>query len=671
MTQSHKELEKELRELELEDIKLKNDLKSKSSIPREATKVVRKILSVPGMMADLPITAINSGLAGFGSHRRIPSQQKSSEDLFDYMTSNYARPETKQEKIHDTALDILTPGIANKAKYLQKGATLAAKSIKEFLKPTATGVTGAAAGQHFVNNDSPGAGLLASLLPGVVKGGISAGINKAKPHVEDYVSISKLKQNKNIQKNVEDEIARLQGSVGIENMGHEATGKRGILSAKRSAKKFKEYFNDRYSTIDDYVNKYTDFNTNSKRFVDVSDGVDWIADHYKNLDQPSLKKEFLRSKTGEVFKRLLNVPKTKNIDQEMGVIDLLVKHKPEVPKVSYNDARQLQRNIQNTLSKAGEVGTKEQGQLRQVSEKLNKNMGQIFNENPEMEKFWRTTNDEYIGYLEHRKPKINEILEFKGSHKHEGKHYPGNPTGAFNVIEKRIAENPDYLDFMLEGMKPDTRDSFVRGLIRNYGKEGDKYNAIKGSKAISNLENPIKERILGGLKKNTREQFEKPADLLKQYEHEMYQPHAESALSPLVDKALSAAPGAIIGGIAGGPLGAVAGSMASIAGKNAIYKKITPKTTENTIRALEHRMGKRTISKEPDVIVESLRQARPALATISKSQNKIPVYTMGMKEPNRIEYRDAETTSAPNAESKEELEAELRALEAEEKRLTP
>ncbi len=669
MSESREDLERELRELEKEEMNLKNSSSGKSSIPRETTKAIRKVISMPGMVADFPITAINSALGGFGSKKRIPSQQKASENLFDYMTSNYARPETDQEKIHDAALDVLAPSIANKAKYLQKGASYAAKGIKEFLKPTTTGVIGAAAGQHFLNKDpeSSGKALIASLLPGVVKGGATASIKKLTPGVKEHFSLSQLKQNKNVQKNVEDEIGRMQGSLAIEPMGHEATGKRGILSANRMNKKFKSYFGDKYKSIDDYVNKYTDFNTNEKRFIDVSDGVDWIADHYKNLDQPALKKEFLQSKTGENLRRLLNVPKSSNIDDDMKIVDLLIKHKPEIPRVSYNDARQLQRNIQNTLSKAGEVGTKEQGQLRKVSEKLNNNMSQIFRDDPQMEKLWRTTNDEYIGYLEHRKPKINEILKFKGSHKHEGKAYPGNPTGAFHTIEKNISENPDYLDFILEGMKPDTRDSFVRGLIRNYGKEGEKYNPLKGAKAISNLEKPVKERLMGGLKKQTRKQFEEPTELLKQYKHEIHQPHTESALSPLFDKALSAVPGAIVGGIAGGPPGALAGSMASIYGKNALYKKITPSTTENAIKALERRMGKKTISKEPEVMTESLKAVRPGLTISQHSQHKIPVYTMGEKNPERIEYRDID--NAQNSNSKEELEAELRALEAEEKAL--
>jgi hypothetical protein len=629
-------------QIELEKIK-RNSNKSESKnhglghmVGKYAAIGGRSLAALPGQAVDLielPYNLISRAVGGKGTESSSEKIKKS----IDTATKGYTKPETGNQKIAEALFDFASPGVLGKMKAIHGGS----KAIQSFLKPTATGAIGVGAAQHILNKepDAHGKALLASIAPALIKGGVKSAYTKGKDLLKDEFTLSQLKQNKNVQQGVEEEIARLQGSQNINAMGHEKTGKRVILSANRQKDKFKSYFNHKYADIDKYVNKLTDFNTNEKRFVDVTDGADWLVDHYKKLEMPSLKEEFLKSKPGENLRKLLRVdryPRSGSAENDMKIIDILIDNNVEIPKVSYNDARQLQRNIQNTLSKAQEVGSLEQGQLRQVSQKLNESIGKVFKEDPKMENLWRNTNDEYIGYLEHRKPKINEILQYKGSHSHEGKPYPGNPTGAFNLAEKKIAENPDYLDFLLEGMKDDTKDSFVRGLIRNAGKEGENYNALKGSKAISNMETPIRERLMSGLKKETRTKFEEPKGLIKQYEHEIGEPHTNPIGSYLADKAIGAVPGAFLGSFLG-PAGTVGGGVVGHLAKNALYKRVTPDTTGNVITALEKKMGKpKPKISEPILSTTALEATRPGLM-VEEKRHTIPLYDVRTGVESRIE----------------------------------
>lgn len=612
------------------DKKLKSNERTSilSDIGKYAAIGGKSIATLPGHIFDVGHAIVDPQNKLLRSLRGNSTLAERMDRSIDRMTHGYTKAETPNQRIAEAIFDFTNPGIGGKIKALPT-------AIKTFLKPTVATTAGVAAGQHILNEnpDAHWSALGAATAIPTIAGIGKAIIKKAVKGVKNSLALSQLKENKNVQKGVEEEIARLQGAKKIEPMGHESTGKRIILSAKRQKKQFSEYFNKKYSEIDGYVNKLTDFNTNEKRFIDVSDAADWLKDKYNNIESPSLKEEFLKSKPGESLRKLLGVerfPRAGDIKNDRKIVDILIQNDIPAPKVPYNDARQIQKNIQNTLSKAQEIGNVEQGQLRQVSEKLNKSIGDIFKENEPMEALWRTTNDEYKGYLQHRKPMINEILQHKGSHKHKGKPYPGNPTAAFQVAEKRIHENPDYLDFLLEGMKPDTQDSFVRGIIRNYGKEEGKYNAIKGSKEVSNLEEPVRNRLMGGLKKETREQFENPADLIKQYEHELAQPKINPIGSYIAEKAAGAIPGAALGALAG-PYGAGAGALGGILLKNKLMHHVTPNTTANAISALEKKMGR---GKKPfsqslgETAKETLQSSRPGL-TIAAKKRVIPIIDVG------------------------------------------
>lgn len=619
----------------------------------------KSLAKLPGHIFDIGHAIVDPQNKLLRSLRGNSTLAERMDRSIDRMTRGYTKAETPNQRIFESVSDFAGPGIGGKIKALP-GA------IRTFLKPTVATTAGVATGQHILNEnpDAHWSALGAATAIPTIAGIGKSLIKKGAQGVKNSLALSQLKENKNVQKGVEEEIAHLQGAKKIEPMSHESTGKRIILSAKRQKKQFKEYFNDRYSEIDDYVNKLTDFNTNEKRFIDVSDAANWLKDEYKKIESSTLKEEFLKSKPGESLRKLLGVerfPRAGDIKNDRKIVDILIQNDVPVPKVPYNDARQIQKNIQNTLSKAQEIGNVEEGMLKQVTQKLNENIGEIFNENKSIKDRWRVTNDEYGGYLEHRKPMINEIMKYKGSHAHKGKPYPGNPTGAFALAEKRIHENPDYLDFLLEGMKPDTQDSFVRGIIRNYGKDEGKYNAIKGSKEVSNLEEPVRNRLMQGLKKETREQFESPADLIKQYEHELAQPKINPIGSYIAEKAAGAIPGAALGAIAG-PYGAGAGAIGGVLLKNKLMHHVTPNTTANAISALEKKMGK---GRKPfsqslgETAQETLQSSRPGLM-IAAQKRVTPLIDVGKGGLSTIEAMDK-----PIAPSREEILKQIAALEAE------
>lgn len=485
-------------------------------------QTARAGLAIPGHVGDMGLIAINPILGALGKEQ-FPSQADEIKRLFDRYTDNYATSETDTERNIEAFLDFTAPGLLNKFNAIGKGTTKVAKAVKEFLRPTLGGAAGAVASQEVLNK-APG-DYLKAYGTGLGVSTALGGVRGATRNIADKTRLSRV-HNPNALDKILSKVAERQGLGRSE---HSYLGEKTLKAAENHKEKYDKLWKERYGKADAYYNKISDKNKNSKRLVDMSSTVDWIADQYKKLESHDAKNLFLKSKVGDKLKRFLNVSDMKDIGSktsDVDRVDVLIKrgfdrYKPMVP---YHEARGIQRDIQNQLSKSVEIGDIEKGDLKQISSRLRDSIGTVFQDDPEMHKYWNKTNDMYVGYLKGDKQRINNLMKYKARPKHDDK---GNPIQAFrdtasNILSK---EDPRDLKFIINGLDKGERDIFLKGLISEMGTEKGKYSPIRSKEKMTALQKDIHDPLLGGISKKERGNILKQDPLVDQIMYEKQQPH--------------------------------------------------------------------------------------------------------------------------------------------------
>jgi len=499
------------------------------SFAKELAMAAREGAGSVGDVVDFVTMLPNAALKGVGLPQ-IPSQGENIRKGIDYYSNDYAKPTTDPEKIRASIYGFAAPGVLNKVNAIGKGGSLLAKTTKEFLKPTVLGGAATGVSQHVLNKEpenylgAVGAGLLTSTLGGIGKKGVK--------NVVDQTRIARV-HNPNAQIKILDKISANQGL----NPVHEAEiGKELIKSAEKQRNDYAKIFQHRYNKTDAYYNKLTKGNRNEKRFVDVDSTVGWIADEYKKLESPIAKQKFLSSKLGNKFKNLLQIHDVEDIDKLLNVY----KHKFDVPKIPYHEARALQKDIMNDLSKSLEIGNIEKGQFKQVSKRLSDSIGSVFKDSPQMQKYWHKTNDMYSSFLDGDKNRINDILKHKPKPRHNN---PGNPIEAYRNTAAKILtkEDPRDLDFILKGLNEQGKHKVSKGFYESLGTEKGKYNPLKGKESFAGLQPETRNPLFSNLSNKDRIKIESSNDLLDQFMHEKNQPHktAHGVIPSLSKKILS------------------------------------------------------------------------------------------------------------------------------------
>lgn len=524
----------------------------------------RSIASIPGATLDMAQEGvINPLLRGFGKNEYTTNYSDNTKKLIDKITGNTVKADTPTEHALEGILEMGIGG--GRGKIMNAVVPTAGKvatAVKSMVKPTAASSVGSGASRYLLeeNPDNTVGALAAGFLgsaPALAKSGYKTLKNIPKAYENNPITnmlrnkdLNRIKANPNLAERVENHLGHKQGATEIESRTHKETGK-GVQKATQNIKNhYKEYFGNRYKKIDDYYNKLTENNKNSKRNVDVTDTVNYIEDQYKLLTDPIMKEAFLKTKSGEQLLKLRKI----TAKDKVSALEKSLKYEKDI-KATYHDARELQREIQNTLSKAQEIGTQDQGRLRQISEKLGNNIGSVFKDDPNMHSYWRDTNKEYVNYLGDEKAKINLISKHK------------DPTKAYQASTD--LSSTDMLDFLKKGMNAEEHSSHTLGVLRDLGAPTGSYKPTTAQSNLAKLQPEVRNTLMESLLPNNKKQISETLPLLKQFEFEKAQPKRETALGQWFKKKL--------------PLS-----------ETNRYAATDQKTVDRTINALQHQVDQST-----------------------------------------------------------------------------
>lgn len=439
----------------------------------------------------------------------------------DKITGGYTATDTPGKKIVKTVADFGNLGIAGKVKAFHRGS----KAVQAFLKPTVSGAVGAGVGQHILNENPEhvGASIAAGLAIPTI-GGIAKSAKDAIKNLFQQKKLNPLKKNQNIQNAVEEELAKRQGSEDINKMNEQRTGKTGILSAENASNKIEQDLAKNFAKLKSHRQRVTDNFTNARDQVNVDDAVHYIYDKFKKLKEPREQIEFLNGPLGKYMERIAKVPHSKKAARPF-TADMMVKYgSKEGHTLPWNDADNIWRDIMNSTTQKdrGKIAIQE---LDTLKGKMRKSLGSIYEDDPKMHALWDDTTKRLSTYKDKVEPVLNERLEHAARHD-----FKGNPTAVFDDLtagKESVLRSPEALELLQQGLDPAHKNAATQGLLRTIGNQEGKYNPIKAEKGLRSMNDPHREKLLGGLSPETRGRFESIRPLIHEYERELHEPLAK------------------------------------------------------------------------------------------------------------------------------------------------
>lgn len=517
------------------------------SLKTGGKKSARALLSAIGSVPDLANElTVNPFLRAFGK-QPLGSTKEQLRGEFDKRISGGKPSSSTEEALYSVpeyAITGLGSGVA-------KGTGMASKALSNLLKPTISGAVGTAAATK-VLSDNPNnviGGIAASLAPGFVKPSATKAKNMTKipEKIGDMFRKAKLSPDK--QTKILEKVAHNIGDEQILSQQHIQGGELGLKATRIEKEKLDKQFNKLFKKRDAILGDKKD-----SMVVPAHNASEWMMDQYKNLENASVKKKFLKSPLGENFKTLIGAKHditTKEVDN---LVHLNPNKLIDRSKLSYHDTNEVLDKIYDKLSNASEIGTKEQGKLKKLSSMLKKNMDNTIKENvdPKDYKFIKRVNSRYKSFATNQKQTFNHILD-------------ENAADLQNVY-KKVKETKPYLPtnkFIAKNLSEAEREQLANTYLRDLGASEGKLSPELLSKNLKNLQSTESNYIKGLLPESQQNNLSHQLGIADQLSKSKTEPSLTNVLFPSWKKKFTATAGMLDKG----------------------------KSTENTIRMLERDMA--------------------------------------------------------------------------------
>jgi len=424
--------------------KLKADEKAERKETRLgviASQLPRSLVTSPFAAYDFLNTLRNLPIKAIKKFSNIPLEEHKTDyeerakANIDKATKGYTKPHTNAEKLAEAAFDVIGPGKV--------------KSLRKAITSRAPAVTGSVAGQAVLNEnpESKVSALTASLgVPLAL-----SGLGKAAKRVITTPHMTKIRNSPELS----DELSNLiKKQTRPHQVNSEQAGKLAIESSKNYKKKADEVFGRAYEHVEKYLGKLPA----EQQKINIENARNFGVEHLVSLT-PELQKDYLKSAPGKVLK-------------------LLSRRNEVTPK----QAQYLRKKIGNELSKASEIGTEEQGQLKTMLGLLIEDIGKKYKEvSPQAYRDWKHVNKHYGLHREKNVPIVNKIL--KEEH---------TPIKAFEESIKDIEKGAKPSRLVSGFLHGKQKQQYHQGIASELGKNGIYFDPKAFNKSFEQI--PAKDK---------------------------------------------------------------------------------------------------------------------------------------------------------------------------------
>jgi hypothetical protein len=498
---------------------------TEGSLGRYAGMALRSAASIPGQIADIPLLAYNLPRAVYEAYNpeapnRTFSLGEMTKQGIDKLTEGKYAPHTNTEKNIAAAGEALAPfGVAGKITKLPK-------LIQKAYAPTAANIAGTGAGaataQQVLNINPEDS--LSALGLGIVSGSLA---NRATRGIQGAgrTLMGKAGQDsraraairyKPIGQKLISEIPEELGGKEIESVTHQKAGKLAYKGIDQYKNKADRVFNTLEKKLDSLIGKKID-KESPERFVSMKEPMEWAMDQYNKIETPVMKEEFLNSPLGKQlqkigFKDLLEADPHSAIGS--GITDI---------KVPYKDLLTFRRNLDNSISTFGQIGSIDQGDLKQLRGQIKEQLGnkiKEFGEKPY--KILQRYNQHYEKYADKRIPMINDIKEEKNF-----------PAKAYKKSISDIQDDAQRPEVIIKSLKGPEKEEYTLSLFRDLGKKKGEIKPTGGSQDLpiqkfdlptffdnfTSLEPETQKIYMSGLTKPMQQNIKKQLKLYEGYKN--------------------------------------------------------------------------------------------------------------------------------------------------------
>lgn len=488
--------------------------------------------AMPKKTKDKIARALVLGVADIGDLLTIvPEAYKYLKGKKDYNFSRYADEAENAMRTSDfggepeSAVEAAALSVPRYAVSGAVGAPLKAvkglAGLGNFLMPTKTGAIGTAAGTYLLEKDpeNVSGALAASLAPSLVsplKNSVKGGY--------DYARKVAIQKGDRRQGAIKKELSKRAGAEDIKKAEHDVGGELGREAVVKAKSKIDKQFEKDFK-IRDFIIEQSAPNLK----VDVKPAYSYLVDTYKSLDSDALKEQFLKSPSGKSLQTLLDVNPSKSLKVRE---DLLEKYGKKTAKrsaifqmdeaidnlhntrkgnisVPYNDAKEVLHHLYDKIGNASEIGTREQGRLKHIAGKINKNLDKAIKKKTHAEdySFIKDVNNRYKEYSLNQKIDFNTVLDVN----------PNDMEAVYEAV-KKTKPHLKKSSFYAENMSDKKRDKFAKTYLRDLGTTEGDLDITKLSKNLSSMQSKEKKNILDLLKPENRKELESSLSSLKSLE---------------------------------------------------------------------------------------------------------------------------------------------------------
>lgn len=461
-------------------------------------KTTAKGFASLGDLANLPVNIAR----GFMGQQPLQSPSEMVGEAFDEYTDGLTQPQNAFERGIDTAGEFITAGgpfgMAGKAAPIL--SKLAARTSQE-LAGTAAAGGGFQVGRE-IEPDNPYVALATSLVPGaatsLAKAAISPrntlasglGINPEKaqafkeaglnPTLGDITDSRFIKGGQNILAE-----APLAGGI-IGNAIQQTTNKIARFGQGLSPLESGDLAQKSLATS--YITKANKLIPKLKE--------SWEK-NITNSDNMQL------NKASEIFSKKLPFSEPENLKAHEGsTIGKFTQELKDITQrnngeISFGDAKHILDRIDNKITTFGSIGTKEQGELKQLRGALSEDMRSLaYSKGEKVGKDFDRYNKFYTQYRKKLDAQIQPLLKNKTA------------VETFNSIKNDLRIDAKKADVVLKTLKPAEKEIFSQSLVRELGMNPQ--NEFKAANLATNfkkLEPQAQEIVLSGLPKEVRDEF--------------------------------------------------------------------------------------------------------------------------------------------------------------------
>lgn len=471
--------------------------------PTSAPWLAKNIATGLSSLADIPLLPVNLGLYAAGKKGfKYPSER-----LRETIEENF--PSTKPQSGFQENIEPYIQGVSSipgfgalgQLKHLGKLAPYI-QGMGKFSAPNVAGTLGAIGGANILSNAAPES-KIAPLAGSFLGSTVGRKVSRIKPSkAYEWVTDSSAKaaiRDPEVGNAFIKDVPYSLGASEIMSKTHQGAGKHVQSGLSKFLDKKRAYWGEETARVKEPLLSNPELS-----HVDISAPITWSINKLNAIDDPLIKKQFMESPLGRQTLDVLGLPAGTSAKKFMDVIN----KNPDIinRRMNFDDAWAYRKSIDNTISKKGwaGLGSQDEKELTQFRRHIDNTLGDTFERvSPEAYSDWKDYKKRYDSYLNREKTPILEITKEKH-----------HPTKIYESAIQETGKLDSHAEVTLRSLKGKDRQYFAESIIRDLGRDGDKYSLPVFYNNFNNkIESPVFKRLLlnslpSQMRKNIKEQLD-------------------------------------------------------------------------------------------------------------------------------------------------------------------